>query len=138
MLGHWGEMLVSFADRADLLSTANVHLERRILDYITANVNVTAGGIFSHRMMSHAVDVLGPDRVLFASDDPYGSAGYTVTGSAREFIETAPISAQDKAKFAHLNAERLLGGHTTAPRGADADDQPDVWHGSSGGPKPCG
>lgn len=29
-------------------------------------------------------------------------------GFARAFIETTPISAEDKSKFAHLNAERLL------------------------------
>jgi predicted TIM-barrel fold metal-dependent hydrolase len=109
ILGHWGEMLVPFADRADLLSAANLHLERRILDYVTANLNVTAGGIFSHLMLRQAVDVLGPDRVMFGADDPYGSAGYTPVARAREYVEAAPISAQDKAKLAHLNAERLLG-----------------------------
>lgn len=109
ILGHWGEMLVPFADRADLLSAASTDLERRVLDYITANLNVTAGGIFSHRMLRQALDVLGPDRVMYGADDPYGSAGYTATVGAREFVENAPISAPDKAKFAHLNAERLLG-----------------------------
>jgi predicted TIM-barrel fold metal-dependent hydrolase len=111
ILGHWGEMLVPFADRADLLSAANPHLERRILDYITANLNVTAGGIFSHRMLTQALDVLGPDRVMYGADDPYGSAGYTATIGARQFVETAPIGVHDKPKFAHLNAERLLGHH---------------------------
>jgi uncharacterized protein len=115
ILGHWGEMLVSFADRADLLSAANVHLERRILDYITANLHVTAGGVFSHRMLTQALDVLGPDRVMFGGDDPYGGSTGRVGadsrgsfGGAREFVESAPIDAQDKAKLAHLNAERLL------------------------------
>jgi uncharacterized protein len=118
ILGHWGEMLVPFADRADLLSAASPHLERRVLDYITANLNVTAGGVYSHRMLAQAAAVLGPDRVMFGQDDPYGgSAGQTGAdsrgryggqGGAREFVESAPISAQDKAKLAHLNAERLL------------------------------
>jgi uncharacterized protein len=111
ILGHWGEMLVPFADRADLLSAASTHLERRILDYITANLNVTAGGIFSHRMLTQALDVLGPDRVMYGADDPYGAAGYTSTIDAPEFVDTAPISAPNKAKLAHLNAERLLLGH---------------------------
>lgn len=46
ILGHWGEMLVPFADRADVLSAGATHLERRVLDYVTGNVNVTAGGVF--------------------------------------------------------------------------------------------
>ncbi len=108
ILGHWGEMLVPFADRADILSAGHTHLERRILDYITGNLNVTAGGIFSHRMLRQALDVLGPDRLMVGVDDPYSSAGYTVAVGAREFVDAAPLSAQDKAKVAHLNAERLL------------------------------
>jgi predicted TIM-barrel fold metal-dependent hydrolase len=113
VLGHWGELLVSFADRADLLSTAGVHLERRILDYVTHNFHVSAGGVYSHRMLSQALDVVGPDRVLFAADDPYSAmtnAESTRSGfaTAREFVESAPLGPEDKAKFAHLNAERLL------------------------------
>jgi len=118
ILGHWGEMLVPFADRADLLSAASPHLQRRVLDYITANLNVTAGGVYSHRMLAQAMEVLGPDRVMFGQDDPYGGstgqAGADSRGrfggsnGARAFVETAPIGAQDKAKLAYLNAERLL------------------------------
>jgi uncharacterized protein len=62
-------------------------------------------------MLAQALDVLGPDRVMYGADDPYGVAGYTSTTGAPEFMDTAPISAPDKAKLAHLNAERLLLGH---------------------------
>lgn len=111
ILGHWGEMLVPFADRADLLSAANPHLHRSIGEYITANLNVTAGGIFSHNMLKQAMDVLGPDRVMFGDDDPYaGSKGrFGGDAGARAFVDSAPISEPHKEKFAHLNAERLLG-----------------------------
>lgn len=33
---------------------------------------------------------------------------------ARAFIETAPFSPEDKSKFAHLNAERLLLARTSS------------------------
>lgn len=118
VLGHWGEMLVAFADRADLLSAGGAGLERRVLEYITANIHVTAGGIMSHRMLVAALGVLGPDRVMFGADAPFGrpadrlganSRGrFGGANGAKEFVETAPISLPDKAKFAHLNAERLL------------------------------
>jgi uncharacterized protein len=118
VLGHWGEMLVSFADRADALSNTSTHLDRRVLDYITENVYVSAGGVFSHRMLRQTLDLLGPDRLMFAQDDPYqGTLGqqgrdpqspHGTRGLARAFIDTAPISAEDKLKLAHLNAERLL------------------------------
>lgn len=104
ILGHWGEMLVPFADRADLLSEDATHLERRVLGYVTGNLNVTAGGILSHRMLRQAVDVLGPDRVMFAADTPFAP-----DADARAFVDGAPLSALDKAKFAHVNAQHLLG-----------------------------
>ena len=110
ILGHWGEMLVPFGDRADLLSVANPQLERRVVDYITGNLHVTAGGILSHRMLTQALDVLGPLRVMFGDDDPYGGSKgrFGGDGGAREFVETAPLSAEDRANLGHANAERLL------------------------------
>lgn len=113
ILGHMGEMLISFADRADAM-TKTTQLDRSIMECITGNVYATPGGVFSHRMLRQVLDVLGPDRVMFAVDDPYkstlGQQGKETFGGGfcREFIEIAPISAEDKSKFAHLNAERLL------------------------------
>lgn len=103
-------MLVPFADRADLLSEGNRSLQRRVIDYITGNVHVTAGGVLSHRMLVAAIDVLGPDRVMFGDDDPYrGMKGrFGAEGGAREFVETAPVSAENRQKLGYLNAERLL------------------------------
>lgn len=130
ILGHWGEMLVSFADRADALSSTGTHLDRRVLDYITENVYVTAGGVFSHRMLRQTLDLLGPDRLMFAQDDPYnstlGQRGQDLLGpsstynDARAFIDTAPMSAEDKLKLAHLNAERLLRTRAQPPSGKEA------------------
>lgn len=113
ILGHMGEMLVSFADRADTLSRG-AGLQRSVLECITGNLHVTPGGVFSHRMLRQCLDVLGTDRVMFAADDPYnGALGHQVgsaagTRSCRDFIDSAPISAEDRSKLAHLNAERLL------------------------------
>jgi Amidohydrolase len=55
-------------------------------------------------------NTVGVDRVLFTTDYPYGSIK-----AARPFFERMPINENDKAKIAHLNAERLLG------LGQDAD-----------------
>lgn len=114
ILGHMGEMLISFADRADAL-TKTTGYKKSVLDCITGNFYATPGGVFSHRMLRQNLDVLGPDRVMFAVDDPYkgtlGQLGKAAFGSGfcREFIETAPITSEEKSKLAHRNAERLLG-----------------------------
>ena len=118
VLGHWGEMLVGFADRADLLSGSAAHLERRVIDYITGNLSVTAGGVFSHRMLAAAVDALGVDRVMFGQDDPYGRTGgragadsrgtFGGPGGALQFVRSAPLDHDARDKLAHGNAERLF------------------------------
>jgi predicted TIM-barrel fold metal-dependent hydrolase len=110
VLGRWGELLVPFADRADLVSEGSPTLQRRVVDYITGNVHVTAGGVLSHRMLQAAIGVLGPERVMFGDDDPYrGMKGrFGGAGGAREFVETAPIGAENRRRLGHLNAERLL------------------------------
>jgi hypothetical protein len=114
ILGHWGEMLVSFADRADAL-TKTTQLQRRIIEYIQQNVHGTPGGVFSHRMLRQNLEVLGADRIMFAVDDPYKStigqqgAQPFDRDFCRTYIETAPITDEEKSKLAHLNAERLLG-----------------------------
>lgn len=110
ILGRWGELLVPFADRADLLSEGNTRLQRRVIDYITQNLNVTAGGVLSHRMLRAAVDVLGTDRVMYADDDPYNGTKGVFRGDdeARRFIEASPLDAGDQVKLSHANADRLL------------------------------
>ncbi|MDJ0396256.1 amidohydrolase family protein [Rhodococcus sp. G-MC3] len=110
VLGRWGELLIPFADRADLLSEGNLTLERRVIDYITGNIHVTAGGVLSHRMLTAAIDVLGPGRVMYGDDDPYrGMKGrFGGKGGAAEFVDTAPIGSEERHMLGHLNAERLL------------------------------
>lgn len=105
ILGHWGEMLVSFLERADLISRFTPGLERRVGEYVEGNVYATAGGIFSDRMLQNTIAMLGSDRVMFATDYPYH---FSPEGGARAFLETAPISTEDKIKIGSGNAERLL------------------------------
>lgn len=111
ILGRWGETLVPFADRADLLSEGNSALERRVIEYVAGNIHVTAGGVLSHRMLAAAIDVLGPDRVMYGDDDPYRGmkGGFGGDNGASRFVATAPLTTDDRAKLGHLNAEKLLG-----------------------------
>ena len=105
MLGHWGEMLVAFAERANVLSTP-AKLDRPVAECITNNVLVTAGGIYSQRMLTDAIATVGVDRVLFASDDPFG--GEPQIPLTRAFLQSAPLSAEDKTKIASGNAYRHI------------------------------
>jgi uncharacterized protein len=105
ILGHWGEMLVSFLERANVLTGTAAYLDRSVAEVITSNMHVTPGGIYSHRMLQATVAAIGADRVLFATDDPFQFQ--YANGEARAFVASAPLSPDDQVKFAHANAERL-------------------------------
>lgn len=47
----------------------------------------------------------GADRVLMATDDPYQQR-YT-NRDAQAFLASATLTAEDRTKIAHANAERL-------------------------------
>lgn len=107
ILGHWGEVLVHFLERADALSDRGAaYLDRRVAEYVTGNVLVSAGGIYSHRMLQQTLAMVGADRVFFAADYPYQR---TPDGGARRFLVEARISPEDRNRIAYRNAERLLG-----------------------------
>jgi predicted TIM-barrel fold metal-dependent hydrolase len=103
MTGHWGEVVLFYLDRMDLISTP-AKLPRKISEYFQQHVLVTASGVFSQRYLRWALEVLGPDRILFATDYPCASAPQ---GAARRFLEGAQISEEDRTKIASGNWEAL-------------------------------
>ena len=106
VLGHWGEMLAFYFERVDeRLSALAGHLQRRVGDYIRGNMHVTPSGLYVPSMFQHALQVMGADRIMWSVDHPYVRAP---GGRARAFLEEAPVSAEDREKIAHGNAERLL------------------------------
>jgi uncharacterized protein len=79
-------------------------LQRPIGDYFKQNVHYTFGGFnFPATFLDLLLEV-GVDRIMFSVDYPYGSME-----EARSFLEHLPVSAEDREKIAHGNAEKLLG-----------------------------
>lgn len=70
VLGHWGELLLFWRDRTDSLSRV-AGLERKVSDYVRANVHVTSSGMLSPALLHHALEVTTPDRLLFSTDYPF-------------------------------------------------------------------
>jgi predicted TIM-barrel fold metal-dependent hydrolase len=66
-------------------------------------VYITPSGMFNMPQFRNALEMMGADRIMYSADYPY----YPNEG-AREFLENAPISQQDKEKIAHGNAEKLF------------------------------
>lgn len=101
--GHWGEVILFYLDRIDLLGHA-AKLPRLPSEYFRDHVIMTPSGIFSQRYLRWAIEVIGIDRIMFAADYPYASAP---RGAARKFITDADLSEVDRTKIAGGNWESL-------------------------------
>lgn len=112
ILGHWGEVVLFYLERVNVLSQAARHLRRPVADYVRSNLHVTPGGIFSPRYLSWALDIIGAERILFATDDPYVPMS---KGGARRFLEEAVLSGADRARIAHGNWDRLRASMLSRP-----------------------
>jgi hypothetical protein len=120
IVGHQFEALSWMAWRADYSFPPNqTGLKRTIKEYLRENfyggilpgeyADQDAGAMdaswsLAFNAYQAMVNVIGIDRVVFTADYPYGNSR-----AARQFLDQMPISAADKEKIAHLNAERLLG-----------------------------
>ena len=105
ILGHWGEMIPLYLERIDGASSFAKHLPKSVAQYFRDHFYVAPSGIWSWQMMMHTLNEIGSDRVLFAIDYPFQ---HPLDGSARAFLENAPISPSDKEKIGHINVEKLL------------------------------
>ncbi len=104
VLGHWGEMLLFWMDRADSLSGIATHLQRRVADYIRTNIYITSSGMLHERLLRHTLDFTGADRVLFSTDYPFHQPGATAVG---QFFDAIPGPA-DRSRIASGNAQALF------------------------------
>jgi predicted TIM-barrel fold metal-dependent hydrolase len=103
MLGHMGEGLPYWLWRLDSKGGSS-SLKKKPSEYIKENFYINTSGMFFHPALICAYMAMGVDRVLFATDWPSESNKLAV-----EFMETVPmLSANDKEKIYHLNAEKLF------------------------------
>lgn len=105
VIGHLGEALPFMLQRLDImLPVAMTKIDRPISAYLRENVHYTFSGFnFTPTFLDLLLQV-GVDRIMFSADHPYASMG-----QARAFLDHLPVSAMDKERIAHGNAERLLG-----------------------------
>jgi len=104
IIGHMGESLPFMQSRVDIMAPAITGLERPISAYLRENIHYTFSGFnFTSTFLDLLLQV-GVDRIMFSADYPYGSMA-----QARAFLDQLPVSAGDRERIAHGNAERLLG-----------------------------
>ena len=105
ILGHWGELVLFYAERLAAMDRVS-GLNHPIATYLSQNLYVTASGMFSLNYLQRSIEIVGTDRILFSTDYPYQ---YRLGGDARGFLEHAPLTEEDKVKFANSNWENLTG-----------------------------
>jgi 2,3-dihydroxybenzoate decarboxylase len=106
ILGHLGEGLPFAMHRLNDHSWAAAKrrgLKKPPIEYLRENMLVTTSGNWFEPAFVCTLLALGADNILFAIDWPYEA-----NKAGMDFLRKLSISDADKAKIAHLNAERLL------------------------------
>jgi uncharacterized protein len=104
VIGHLGEGLPFMFQRLDVMPREMTTLDRPISAYLRDNVHYTFSGFnFPAAFLHLLLELGGVDRIMFSTDHPYQSMA-----QARAFLEQLPVSAADKRRISHGNAERLF------------------------------
>jgi hypothetical protein len=103
ILGHWGELLLFWLDRADMLARVAA-LERTVSEYVRSNVHITCSGMLNPTLLRHALEVTTSDRLLFSTDYPFQRP----TREAIAHFLTAFPDDEARARFTVENAGVLF------------------------------
>jgi predicted TIM-barrel fold metal-dependent hydrolase len=105
VIGHMGEALPFMLDRIDETTAAQAKslLKRSVKQTIVDQVWITTSGFFTLAPFMAALVTFGADRIMFSVDYPFAS-----NARARAFLDALPVSAADREKIAHGNADRLM------------------------------
>jgi 2,3-dihydroxybenzoate decarboxylase len=104
VLGHLGETLPFLVWRIDQALARPGQKSISFRDIFCNNFWVTTSGFFSNPALLCTMMEMGVDRILFAVDWPFVAD----SSPAVRWLESAPISNEDKAKILSGNAKRLL------------------------------
>jgi predicted TIM-barrel fold metal-dependent hydrolase len=104
VIGHLGEAVPFMLPRLNRnLPQQMTKLDRPLAAYLRENVYYTFAGFnFPATFLDLFLEV-GVDRIMFSVDHPYGSMA-----EARAFLDQIPVTATDRERIAHGNAERLF------------------------------
>lgn len=107
VLGHLGEALPFWLWRLDFMAApgARAGLKNQLKpgEYFQRNFAITTSGLEDPLALRFCIDKIGIDRIMWAIDYPYQP-----TAPAVAFLESAPLSDQERAQIAHRTAERIF------------------------------
>ncbi len=100
----FGEWLIrAEAARAAHIAPSSAGMERSLNYYMSRNVFITTSGVFDQPVFECAKAYINIDNILFAVDDPFRD---NIEGV--DFLRSVNLSAADREKLAHGNAEQIL------------------------------
>jgi uncharacterized protein len=104
VIGHLGEALPFMVQRFDeRFSQSVTKLKHPVSHYLRHNVHYTIAGFNFPATFLDLLLEIGVDRIMFSADYPYNTME-----AARAFLEQIPVSAGDRERIAHGNAEKLF------------------------------
>jgi uncharacterized protein len=104
IIGHLGEGLAAMFGRVDVMVPEVTKLMRPISAYLRDNVHYTISGFnFPATFLSLLLELGGVERIMFSADYPYQPMA-----DALDFLRQLPVSAPDRERIAHGNAEKLF------------------------------
>lgn len=103
IIGHWGELVLFYLERLAPLQMVAA-LPRPLIDYVRSQVHVTPSGMLSHRYLAWTLDLIGPERIMFATDYPFEPAS---RAGARNFLDSADVDDDTRENIGHGNWDRL-------------------------------
>ncbi|GAA3523334.1 amidohydrolase family protein [Amycolatopsis ultiminotia] len=104
VLGHWGEMLLFWLNRANGLAKV-AGLRHSVADYVRSNFVITTSGMFDPVLLQHARSVVSADRLVFSTDYPFQ---HPAGAEIESFLAHFP-SGPEREKFSSANAAALFG-----------------------------
>ena len=105
LIGHWGELILWWEERfTSMQKEGALPAGRSVLDTLREHVHFTGSGDLSHRSLRWTREVIGADRIMYATDYPFIDTG---AGQARSFLESADLTDDERHGMAHANWERL-------------------------------
>lgn len=108
-LGHMGEAVHFWFWRLDYMNKnaqnrgAAPKIKLKPSQYFKRNFVITTSGAESHLALDYSIKALGINNVLWAIDYPYQPSAPAVA-----FMDSAPVSAAEREKLYHGNAERVF------------------------------
>ena len=104
IIGHMGENLPFSLARSQMAFTRSASsLQRTLSEYFQQHFWLTTSGYFTAPPFLCMLQVIGADRIMFSVDYPFSP-----NTLGRQFLDSLAISAEDREKIAHRNAETLL------------------------------